>query len=237
MERKELTNSKEAQEKIYSSFADKKITLTKEQAKEASDRALTVWSARQKATAGSKGDAAQLRMALGTEIKALRDQRDKGAGLNEAETAQLMQLQSVATQQFTLRQAGAPWVTDQNLFNMGSSLLGGGVAGNPFTSGQRPMPGGMGMQSQPMQQNQTTPNLGMQQPSQGFQYQPVQMTPAPDYSVKPPVAPAIGESDFERWLLAYLRRTQGYDYANQGSGDGGMGGGSDGSSDGPSGEA
>jgi hypothetical protein len=33
-------------------------------------------------------------------------------------TAQLMQLQTVATQQFTLRQAGAPWVTDQNLFNM-----------------------------------------------------------------------------------------------------------------------
>jgi hypothetical protein len=94
MERKELTNSKDAQERIYSSFADKKITLTKEQAKEASDRALTVWSAQQKANLGSKGDATQLRIALGTEIKALRDQRDKGAGLNEAETAQLMQLES-----------------------------------------------------------------------------------------------------------------------------------------------
>jgi len=94
MERKELTNSKDAQERIYSSFADKKITLTKEQAKEASDRALTVWSAQQKASLGSKGDATQLRIALGTEIKALRDQRDKGAGLNEAETAQLMQLES-----------------------------------------------------------------------------------------------------------------------------------------------
>jgi hypothetical protein len=33
-------------------------------------------------------------------------------------TQQLMQLQSIATQQFTLRQAGAPWVTDQNLYNM-----------------------------------------------------------------------------------------------------------------------
>jgi hypothetical protein len=94
MERKELTNSKEAQEKIYSSFADKKITLTKEQAKAVSDRALAVWTAQQRATTGSKGDAAQLRMALGTEIKALRDQRDKGAGLNESETAQLMQLEN-----------------------------------------------------------------------------------------------------------------------------------------------
>jgi len=94
MERKELTNSKDAQERIYSSFADKKITLTKEQAKEASDRALTVWSAQQKANLGSKGDATQLRIALGTEIKALRDQRDNGPGLNEAETAQLMQLEN-----------------------------------------------------------------------------------------------------------------------------------------------
>lgn len=33
-------------------------------------------------------------------------------------TQQLMQLQTVATQQFTLRQAGAAWVTDKNLYNM-----------------------------------------------------------------------------------------------------------------------
>lgn len=33
-------------------------------------------------------------------------------------TQQLMQLQTVATQQFTLRQAGAAWVTDRNLYNM-----------------------------------------------------------------------------------------------------------------------
>jgi hypothetical protein len=94
MERKELTNSKDAQERIYSSFADKKITLTKEQAKEASDRALTVWSAQQKANLGSKGDATQLRIALGTEIRALRDQRDKGVDFGEAEAAQLRQLEN-----------------------------------------------------------------------------------------------------------------------------------------------
>lgn len=138
---------------------------------------------------------------------------------------------------------------NQSLYNMGMSMMGGGIAGNPFTSGQRQMPGGMQggqgmqrqpMQRQPMQQNQMMPNLGMQQPSQGFQYQPVQMTPAPDYSVKPPVAQPFGDSDFERMLLAYLKRTQPYDYANQGSGDGfGGANGSDGSdgSDGPSGEA
>lgn len=33
-------------------------------------------------------------------------------------TQQLMQLQSVAAQQFALRQGGASWVTDQNLYNM-----------------------------------------------------------------------------------------------------------------------
>jgi hypothetical protein len=94
MERRELTNSKEAQEKIYSSFADKKITLSKDQAKAVSDRSLAVWSAQQKATLGSKGDAAQLRMALDTQIKALTDKRDKGEGLNDSEAAQLMQLEN-----------------------------------------------------------------------------------------------------------------------------------------------
>jgi hypothetical protein len=94
MERRELTNSKEAQEKIYSSFADKKITLSKDQAKAVSDRSLAVWSAQQKAILGSKGDAAQLRMALDTQIKALTDKRDKGEGLNDSEAAQLMQLEN-----------------------------------------------------------------------------------------------------------------------------------------------
>jgi hypothetical protein len=93
MERKEMTNSKEAQEKIYSSFADKKITLTKEQAKAASDRSLAIWTAQQKGVAGSRTDAANLRLALSGEIKALRNQRDSGNGLSEAETQQLAQLE------------------------------------------------------------------------------------------------------------------------------------------------
>ena len=94
MERQALTNSKEAQEQIYSSFADKKITLSKEQAKAASDRALAIWSAKQKGAAGSRTDAANLRMALGTEISALRKQRDSGNGLSETEAQQLAQLES-----------------------------------------------------------------------------------------------------------------------------------------------
>lgn len=93
LERKEMTSSKEAQEKIYSSFADKKITLTKDQAKEASDRSLAVWTAQQKGVAGSRTDAANLRLALSGEIKALRNQRDNGPGLNEAEAQQLAQLE------------------------------------------------------------------------------------------------------------------------------------------------
>jgi hypothetical protein len=93
MERKELTNSKEAQEKIYSSFANEKIKLTKEQAEKASERNFAVWSAQQKGIAGSRTDAANLRLALGTEIKALRTQRDSGNGLNEAEAEQLAQLE------------------------------------------------------------------------------------------------------------------------------------------------
>ena len=94
MERRELTNSKEAQEKIYSSFADKKITLSKDQAKAVSDRSLAVWTAQQKGAAGSRTDANNLRLALSTEIKALRNQRDSGNGLSEAETQQLAQLES-----------------------------------------------------------------------------------------------------------------------------------------------
>jgi hypothetical protein len=93
MERKEMTNSKEAQEKIYSSFANEEIKLTKEQAKAVSDRSLAIWTAQQKGAAGSRTDAANLRLALSGEIKALRNQRDSGNGLSEAETQQLAQLE------------------------------------------------------------------------------------------------------------------------------------------------
>jgi hypothetical protein len=93
MERKEMTNSKEAQEKIYSSFANEEIKLTKEQAKAVSDRSLAIWTAQQKGVAGSRTDAANLRLALSGEIKALRNQRDSGNGLSEAETQQLAQLE------------------------------------------------------------------------------------------------------------------------------------------------
>jgi hypothetical protein len=94
MERREMTNSKEAQEKIYSSFADKKITLSKDQAKAVSDRSLAVWTAQQKGAAGSRTDANNLRLALSTQIKTLTDKRDKGEGLNDGEAAQLMQLEN-----------------------------------------------------------------------------------------------------------------------------------------------
>ena len=94
MERSVMTDSKEAQEKIYSSFANEEIKLTKEQAKAASDRALAIWSAKQKGAAGSRTDANNLRLALSTEIKALRSQRDSGNSFSEAEAQQLAQLES-----------------------------------------------------------------------------------------------------------------------------------------------
>jgi hypothetical protein len=94
MERKEMTNSKEAQEKIYSSFANEEIKLTKEQAKAVSDRSLAIWTAQQKGAAGSRTDANNLRLALSTEINALRKQRDSGNELSEAEAQQLAQLES-----------------------------------------------------------------------------------------------------------------------------------------------
>jgi cobalamin biosynthesis Mg chelatase CobN len=121
-----LTNSKEAQEKIYSSFADKKITLSKDQAKAVSDRSLAVWSAQQKATLGSKGDATQLRIALGTEIRALRDQRDKGVDFGEAEAAQLRQLEN----EF------------RNLTNVLAGRVGTGGGGNGTVAGSSTLPAG-----------------------------------------------------------------------------------------------
>lgn len=129
----------------------------------------------------------------------------------------------------------------QSLFNQGASLLGGGIAGNPFTvGGTQSMRPQYGMQSQGIPQNQLLPQQPQQQT--GFQFQPFQMS-QPDYTVKPKEAPVFSDADFERMLAAYLQRQAAADN-RFGSGDGyggGFGGanGSDGSngSDGPSGEA
>lgn len=128
----------------------------------------------------------------------------------------------------------------QSLYNQGASLLGSGVAGNPFTNGSYRR-GGM-QQMRPQTGSRSFGSLGMpqtQMPAQqlGFQFQPVQMS-QPDYSVQPKDAPAFSESDFERMLMDYLQRQAAADN-RFGSGDGyggGMGGG-DSSGDGPSGEA
>lgn len=161
-------------------------------------------------------------------------QQMKTGGLNDIQRQGLgMQQQYLMSPQY---QQG-----NQSLYNLGMNMMGGGIAGNPFNRGHGGMQGGMSMQRQPMQQNQMMQSQGlqgMQQPSQGFQYQPIQVA-APDYSVKPPAAQPFGESDFERWLNAYLLKQAQADN-RFGSGDGfGGANGSDGSdgSDGPSGEA
>jgi len=92
-ERNILTESKAAQEKIASAFAGEKIKFTKEQADKASERNFKIWQLQETRTNASKSDATQLRVLLGNEIKALRDKRDKGAGLDETETMQLNQLE------------------------------------------------------------------------------------------------------------------------------------------------
>lgn len=120
---------------------------------------------------------------------------------------------------------------NQSLYNLGMNLMGGGVAGNPFTSQRMSTP--YGGDPQMTTQQPTSPKrfpfginlpFGMQpqQPSQGFQYQPTPLTPAPNYAVTQPVVPAIGEADFEKWLTAYLaKQAQQNDRYGWGDGYGG----------------
>lgn len=153
-------------------------------------------------------------------------------GLNDLQRQGMdMQYQYLMSPQY---QQGA-----QSMFNMGSSLLGGGIAGNPFTTGQIPTRqplGGRQMGARPG----VSQSPVMAQPSQGFSFRPYQPMPSADYSVKPKEPPAITEADFEKWYLAYLDRLARAG-ANHGSGDGfggGFGGAGDASDgDGPSGEA
>lgn len=182
---------------------------------------------------------------LGDATNIYRQQMATG-GLNNHQRQGLdMQMQYLTSPQYQQ--------SNQQLFNTGSSLLGGGIAGNPFTNGQRSFggsrmgqgqpqsfgqPQGMGQQ-QGMSQRQQ--NQMMPPASQGFQYQPYQAPP--DYAITPPEQQQFSESDFETWLVNYLRKQQAADN-RFGSGDGfggGFGGanGSDGSdgSDGPSGTA
>lgn len=119
-------------------------------------------------------------------------------GLNDLQRQGMdMQYQYLMSPQY---QQGA-----QSMFNMGSSLLGGGVAGNPFTTGQMPMRqpfGGRQMGNRPVMSQAPV----MAQPMQRFQFRPYQPMPSADYSVKPKEPPAITEADFEKWYLAYLDR-------------------------------
>jgi hypothetical protein len=147
----------------------------------------------------------------------------------------------------------------QQMYDTGISLMGGGVAGNPYTSGQRTLGQRPGRQMTSGGMQQRSPMMGGQQVygqmsngptmtpyggQQGFQYQPIQAAATPDYSRKEPVAqPAtqLTDAEFEKLYLAYLQRL-GVTDNRFGSGDGfggGFGGAASGSdgSDGPSGEA
>lgn len=95
---------------------------------------------------------------------------------------------------------------NQQLFNMGSSLLGGGIASNPYTSGARQLPSSVGrMQQLQSTQVRPTEQRPATQQMQGFQYQPYQNL-APDYSVKAPVAQPVTQSDFDKWMQEYLAK-------------------------------
>lgn len=160
------------------------------------------------------------------DAQSLHTQQMQNGGLNARQRQGLdMQMQYLTSPQY---QQG-----NQAMYNSGMSLMGGGVAANPFTTGQaslsggvQRMPGGMGMQQPAMQPGRQT---GIQQPSQGFQYQPIQAAPAADYSRQPPAPQAVTQTDFEAWLTDYLnRQNQSNGSYGQGSGDGyggGFGGG------------
>jgi len=90
---------------------------------------------------------------------------------------------------------------NQSLYNLGMNLMGGGIAGNPFMQRGGMSPMGMPMGGRP----QMTQPQAMQQPSQGFQYQPIQVA-APDYSAKPPEKPSVTSADFEKWYLNFIDR-------------------------------
>lgn len=146
---------------------------------------------------------------LGDATKIYQSQMKTG-GLNEYQRQGLdMQMQYLTSPQYQQ--------SNQQLFNTGASLLGGGIAGNPFTSGQRSFGGsrtGQGGQSfgrpqgygQPQgmpqrQQNQMMPA------SQGFQYQPMQPV-APNYALQEPGKTELTEADFEKFIADYLAKQQ-----------------------------
>lgn len=86
--------------------------------------------------------------------------------------------------------------TAANMSNLGNSLMGGGVAGNPFLSG--------GMQAPRFGMSQASPQQTMQQTQPAFQFKPMQQL-APNYATPPKeVAPMPIESQFETWLQSYL---------------------------------
>lgn len=167
---------------------------------------------------------------VGTANELFNRQMSQG-GLNDIQRQGLgMQQQYLMSPQY---QRGG-----QAMYDRGMSLLGGPVAGNPFTSGGfRGLGGGLPMGGgQPMPQMQRPfggfgPSLDAGQPSSpqgGFQYQPVPMTPAPDYSNVQPQQ-QITQSQIDAMLEAYLRRI-GFQMPNynswedRGDGDGGASG-------------
>lgn len=168
------------------------------------------------------------------DASSLYGQQMKTGGLNDLQRQGLgMQTQYLMSPQY---QQGY-----QQMYDAGSSLMGGGVAGNPYTSGQRVLgqrPGRQmtygGMQGNPMMggqqaygQQSNGPTMTPYGGQQGFQYQPIQAAAVPDYSRKEPVAQPeaaqLTDADFEKLYLAYLQR-QATEDNRFGSGDGSGGG-------------
>jgi hypothetical protein len=74
LERQTLTESKTAQEAIASAFADKKITLTADQAKQANARSFEVWKYKQdRADAAEKGARSEAQ-AVSVNLRAIVDE-------------------------------------------------------------------------------------------------------------------------------------------------------------------
>ena len=107
---------------------------------------------------------------LMAQVAALQAQQSQNGGLNAN------QMQGIDMQKAALMSPGYTHGLDQ-MRNAGSGLLGGSMAGNPFTSGQQPpMPPAQGQPYQPMQQPPVAQPPGWKPMPTQLNQQPPQMT-------------------------------------------------------------
>jgi hypothetical protein len=179
-----------------------------------------------------------------SDVNGLYRQQMSQGGLNDIQRQGLgMQLQYLNSPQY---QQGY-----QQMHNLGTSLMGGGVAGNPYNTGQRtlgqiPMMGGRMGGMHAMQGNRSIgaslPGTQSQQGNQmGFQYSQAPQAGIPNYAPPPVQQTQVSQADFEKWLADYLAKQAEASnrYGNGLGSDSSVGGddGSVGGDDGPSGEA